>query len=181
MNEPSSLHLPIIVMGVSGCGKSSVAQLLAEALGRRFVEGDTLHPPGSIAKMSAGIPLDDADRVGWLGRVAAEIRSGEVPAPVVSCSALKRKYRQQLRDGAMRPVRFLYLQVPRDQVVARMSARTDHFMPPGLVDSQFSILEDPSLESDVISIAGPGTASQLASRFLFRFHTQTATRPRDLS
>ena len=180
MSGSSSLHLPIIVMGVSGCGKSSVAQLLAETLGRRFVEGDTLHPPENIVKMSAGIPLDDADRVGWLGRIAAEIRSGDVPAPIVSCSALKQKYRQQLRDGAKRPVRFLYLEVPRDQVLARMNARTDHFMPAGLVDSQFSILEDPSLESDVISIAGPGTVSQLASRFLFRLQMQSAARPRDL-
>ncbi|TCN22822.1 gluconokinase [Sinorhizobium americanum] len=157
---------PIVVMGVSGCGKSSVARILSDRMGCPFIEGDELHPPANVAKMSAGIALTDEDRSSWLDRTGA-LLSAPHPAPVVSCSALRSRYRQQLRDAAGRPLVFLYLQVPRSEVVERMSARQSHFMPVSLVDSQYAALEEPCGEPDVVTITGPGNASDLADRFLF--------------
>lgn len=132
-------------MGVSGCGKSEVGIRLAQALGLRFIEGDRFHPPGNVAKMAAGIPLGDADRHGWLATLRAEIErawdGGE--AVVLSCSALKRAYRDILRGGADGggDVRFLHLHGERGLIAQRMAARSGHFMPPSLLDSQLRDLE----------------------------------------
>ncbi len=163
---------PIVVMGISGCGKSTVATILASILNRPFVEGDDLHPPANIQKMSAGVGLNDDDRFGWLATIGERLRAtGDAP-PVVSCSALKRRYRQQLRDGAQQPIVFIHLEVPRADVVARLSRRENHFMPIGLVDSQFADLEDPAGEDDVVTVTGPGAASELAHRFLYHLYVR---------
>lgn len=145
-----------VVMGVSGCGKSQVGAQLAHALGARFIEGDRFHPPENVAKMSAGVPLTDADRSGWLQALRAEIvhalASGQ--AVVLSCSALKRRYRDLLR-GAGGDVRFVHLHGARELIAQRMAARTGHFMPTSLLDSQLRDLEplqadEPGITLDVI-------------------------------
>ena len=131
-----------VVMGVSACGKSEVGTRLAQALGAPFIEGDRFHPPENVAKMTAGIPLDDDDRRGWLEALRAEIERAWESDPVVvlSCSALKRAYRDVLRgDGG--DVRFVHLHGDRDLIAQRMAARSGHFMPVSLLDSQLRTLE----------------------------------------
>ena len=129
-------------MGVSGCGKSEVGQRLAQALGVRFLEGDAYHSPANVAKMAAGIPLDDADRADWLRALQAEIAAAHADGAgfVLACSALKRRYRAVLRDGAP-DLRFAHLSGPLDLIAERMLARTAHYMPASLLDSQLRDLE----------------------------------------
>lgn len=136
-----------VVMGVSGCGKSTVGQALAQELGVPFVEGDQFHPAANVAKMSAGMPLDDADRAGWLLALKAQIREARERGTglVLSCSALKRRYRDLLRQGDP-ALRFAHLDGPRELIAARMQARAGHYMPPALLDSQLRDLE--ALQSD---------------------------------
>lgn len=131
-----------VIMGVSGCGKSTIGAALAQALGIPFLEGDEYHPSDNVTKMSAGIPLDDGDRAGWLRVLADEIHEARRfgAGLVVSCSALKRGYRDLLRQ-ADPALRFVHLQGPRALIAQRMQARADHYMPPSLLDSQLSILE----------------------------------------
>ena len=126
-------------MGVSGSGKSTVGSALAQRLRVRFVDADTLHPPAHIAKMTAGEPLNDADRYPWLQKVR-EWLADHLAGGVVSCSALKRKYRDQLRVHCPR-VEFLHLSGAPELINRRMSARTGHFMRPALLRSQFDTLE----------------------------------------
>ncbi len=131
-----------VVMGVSGCGKSTVGRALAEAVGCRFVEGDDFHPAANVAKMAAGHALDDADRSAWLLALQQQLalaRAGGV-ALVVSCSALKRRYRDVLRLGNP-AVRFVHLEGARERIFARMAARAGPYMPPALLDSQLGDLE----------------------------------------
>ena len=141
---PSSPARPArwVVMGVSGCGKSEVGQRLAQAVGVRFLEGDAYHSPSNVAKMAAGIPLDDADRADWLHTLRAEIAAAGARGEgvVLACSALKRRYRDVLRDGAP-DLRFAHLSGPRDLIAERMLARTAHYMPASLLDSQLRDLE----------------------------------------
>jgi gluconokinase len=126
-------------MGVSGSGKSTVGAALAQRLRVPFVDADTLHPPANIAKMTAGEPLDDDDRYPWLEKVG-EWLAGHPDGGVVSCSALKRKYRDRLR--AHRPgVEFLHLSAPRELIAGRLADRPGHFMPAALLQSQFDALE----------------------------------------
>lgn len=132
--------MSFVVMGVSGCGKSLIGQAFATAIGARFIDGDSLHPTANIAKMSRGEPLNDTDRAPWLDQVAKALAT---PGTVVACSALKRKYRDQIRAVAGTPVTFLYLRGQRDTLLARVSARPGHFMPPALLDSQLATLEAP--------------------------------------
>lgn len=134
-------ELRIIIMGVSGCGKSSVGEGLAARLGLTYRDGDDLHPPQNVEKMRVGIPLTDTDRWPWLDRVA-QVLATEAPV-IVGCSALKRAYRDRLRAGAGGPVQFLHLTGSRDLIASRMAARTGHYMPPSLLDSQFAALEVP--------------------------------------
>ena len=138
----------IVVMGVSGSGKSHLGAALARACGVDFVEGDELHPPANIAKMSAGIPLDDTDRQPWLESIAAAIAAHRGQGVVVACSALRRAYRDALRraDPALR---VLYLRVPRDELARRLRERR-HFMPPTLLDSQLATLEEPAADEHAI-------------------------------
>jgi len=135
----------MLLMGVSGCGKTTVGEQLAERLGWPYQEGDALHPPANVAKMAGGMPLTDADRLPWLAAVAAWIdaRRAAGECGVVSCSALKRAYRQLL-IGDRPDVRLVYLRGTRDQLAERLAARTSHFMPAGLLDSQLATLEEPT-------------------------------------
>lgn len=139
--------LHVVVMGVAGCGKSVVGTEIAQRLQLPLVEGDDFHPPGNIAKMREGVPLTDADRVGWLERLAAELRARPAGA-VLTCSALKRSYRDTLRTGAP-ALHFLHLALSPQQALQRVASRTDHFYPPSLVASQFEALEDPAGEPRV--------------------------------
>lgn len=133
------IEVPIVVMGVAGCGKSTVGALLANALRVEYAEGDALHPAANIEKMSAGIPLTDADRAPWLDIIAGWLGEHQ-QGGVVSCSALKHSYRDRLRAGAS-GVYFVHLAADRDQMARRMAARPGHFMPVSLLDSQFAALE----------------------------------------
>lgn len=139
-----------IVMGVSGCGKTSIGHALAIRVGGQFVDGDDLHPDANIAKMARGEPLTDADRKPWLRKVSAVLKESKLPV-FVGCSALRRIYRDWIREGAGGPVTFLHLTGSRDVIAKRMSARADHFMPLSLLDSQFATLEP--LEQDETALA----------------------------
>jgi gluconokinase len=142
------MSLRIIIMGVSGCGKSSVGEGLAARLGIPYRDGDDLHPSANVAKMRAGVPLTDDDRWPWLDRVA-KVLATEAPV-IVGCSALRRVYRDRLRRGAGGPVSFLHLTGSKDLIAARMAARTGHYMPPSLLDSQFAALEPPGPEEALV-------------------------------
>ncbi|HJQ60812.1 MAG TPA: gluconokinase [Vineibacter sp.] len=146
--------LVVVVMGVSGCGKSTIGPLLAAALGGDYREGDAFHPPANVAKMKSGQPLDDADRKPWLEAMAAAIAdwSQRDRPTVLSCSALKRRYRDVLRSGST-DLRFVHLAGDKALIADRLAARQDHFMPAALLDSQFAALEPPgSDEAVVVSI-----------------------------
>jgi gluconokinase len=134
----------LVVMGVSGSGKSTIAEQLAARLGWRYVDGDLFHPPANVAKMSAGHPLTDEDRWPWLRAIAVEIdRLAAAGArAVVACSALKRAYRDILVHGRD-DIRIVFLDGTKDLIAKRLAARKGHFMPPGLLDSQFKTLEPP--------------------------------------
>ena len=127
-----------VTMGVSGCGKSDIGQRLATHLGIPFIEGDAWHSPANILKMAGGIPLTDADRAEWLATLRDKIAGSD--AMVLSCSSLKRRYRDVLREGAP-DLFFVELDGPRALIEERMRARTAHFMPTSLLDSQFRDLE----------------------------------------
>lgn len=154
-------HRPaIVVMGVSGCGKSSVGAALAASLGLTFIDGDSLHGPDNIARMSAGIPLTDEDRWPWLQRVGAALadRASHPAGVVIACSALKRAYRDLIRKTVGAPMRFAFLDGEESLLIARQAARTGHFMPPSLILSQLTTLERPAPdETDVtrVDIAEP--------------------------
>jgi len=143
-----------VVMGVSGCGKSTVASYIAGQLALPFLEADSLHPASNIQKMSRGIPLTDADRLPWLEVVRDESSALVTShgACVVACSALKLQYRNVLR-AASGQVRFIHLQGSFDTIHHRMSARTAHFMPGALLQSQFDTLEDPCEEYGVVVVS----------------------------
>ena len=157
----------IVVMGVSGSGKTTVGEALAAALGWRFVEGDSFHPPANVAKMSAGHPLDDADRRPWLEALAAEIARDDAAgrSSVVGCSSLKRGYRDILRTGAPR-VRFLHVHGDRTVLAERVSNRPGHFFPATLLDSQLATLEPLGADEDgvVVDVALPVEAQVEAAR-----------------
>ncbi|MYN29417.1 AAA family ATPase [Duganella sp. CY42W] len=129
-------------MGVSGCGKSTVGQALATANAVGFVEGDQFHPQANVAKMSSGVALNDDDRADWLLTLQAQIREARERGEglVISCSALKRRYRDLLREGDP-ALRFAHLSGPKELIAARMQARVGHYMPTSLLDSQFRDLE----------------------------------------
>lgn len=161
---------PIVVMGVSGCGKSTVAEALARALGTDWLDADDFHPPENKAKMAAGVPLDDEDRWGWLKTLAEvlESRTKGDPArlPVLACSALKVDYRNRLRVSP--GVRFVYLKVAPEVARQRMESRSGHFMNPRLMTSQFQTLEepDPTKESHVVTLDAREEVSQLVAQTL---------------
>lgn len=148
------MTLRVVVMGVSGCGKSSVGEAMGVLLGIPYIDGDDLHPAENVAKMAAGVALTDADRWPWLDRVAAVL--AERAPVIVGCSALKRAYRDRIRAGAGGPVRFVHLAGSRAVIGARMAARTGHYMPASLLDSQFAALEPPGPDEAVtLDVAAP--------------------------
>lgn len=148
----NNMPLRLIVMGVSGCGKSTMASALGERLGLDMVDGDDLHLPESVAKMRSGIALQDADRWPWLDRIGHYLAQAQEPGRVVACSALKRVYRDRIREQAG-DVCFVFLDGDFDLIEQRMRQRVGHYMQPGLLDSQFRTLEKPQAdESDVIRL-----------------------------
>ncbi len=153
MTAASSANPPlIVVMGVAGSGKSTIASALAERLEVAFVEGDALHPHANVEKMANGTPLTDEDRWPWLRAIGvtmeSERRAGH--GVVVSCSALKHAYRDCIRSMVKGCVRFILLNGPRDLIALRMAGRKGHFMPPALLDSQLATLERPGADEDAV-------------------------------
>jgi gluconokinase len=131
----------VLVIGVAGSGKSTIGAMLARRLGAPFVDGDDLHSVANLRKLAAGIPLDDHDREPWLANIRARITASDPDRGlVVACSALKRRFRDNLR-GAGRPLLFVHLTLDRDTATARVAARANHIMPVSLVDAQFRDLE----------------------------------------
>ena len=153
-DETAKIPCALIVMGVSGSGKSTIGEKLAGRLGWTFEDGDRFHPPGNVAKMSAGHPLTDEDRWPWLQAIADEVdricRDGE--RAVIACSALKRAYRDILVHGRD-DVRIVFLDGTQELIAARLAARKGHFMPPGLLDSQFRTLEPPTGNENPITVS----------------------------
>ena len=150
--DPASVHAPIIVvMGVAGSGKSTVARLLAEKLHCPMLEGDGLHPPENVRRMAGGTALTDLDRAPWLAAIQARIATASLQRKslVVSCSALKRRYRDVLRLGDPRLI-FVHLAGDPELMRRRMSLRPEHFMPASLLDSQFAALEAPGADEHAI-------------------------------
>ena len=148
----SMTPLRLIVMGVSGCGKSTMAGALSERLGLDMVDGDDLHLPESVAKMRSGVALQDADRWPWLDRIGAYLARDLAQGRVVACSALRRIYRDRIREQAG-DVCFVFLDGDFELIQKRMQQRVGHYMQPGLLDSQFRTLEKPQAdETDVIRL-----------------------------
>lgn len=136
--------MQVVVMGVTGVGKTTVGRLIAERLAARFVDADDFHPPENVAKMRAGTPLDDADRQPWLAALNAHLREAarRGDSVVLACSALKSAYRERLREGVP-ALRFVHLVGARELIAERLGARAGHYMNPALLDSQFASLERP--------------------------------------
>ncbi|MEV7616796.1 gluconokinase [Streptomyces sp. NPDC089799] len=158
----------LVVMGVSGCGKTTVGRLLAAALGLPYAEGDAFHPAANVAKMAAGVPLDDADRAPWLDAVGAWAGARGRPGEgggVVSASALKRVYRDRLRAAAPGAV-FVHLAGDRELIGHRLAARTGHFMPASLLDSQFAALEPLEAGERGVTVEVTGTPEEITARAL---------------
>ncbi|MEE1800170.1 gluconokinase [Streptomyces sp. NPDC101062] len=159
MNTP---HV-VVVMGVAGTGKTTVGPLLAAALGVPYAEGDDFHPPENIAKMSAGVPLEDADRWPWLDAIGAWAHGRAGLGGVASSSALKRAYRDRLRAAAPGAL-FLHLAGERSLVEQRMSERKGHFMPTALLDSQYAALENLGADEAGVTVDVTGTPEDITER-----------------
>ena len=142
------ISMPIVVMGVSGSGKTTVGRLIAQKLEMPFVDGDDLHSPANKQKMADGIPLQDADRMSWLNAIAEVLRG---PPTVLACSALKRKYRDTLRDAAPN-LRLVYLSGSKTLLAQRLAARSHEFMPPRMLESQLQTLEPPQAEEKALTL-----------------------------
>ena len=169
MNRTDASPL-IVVMGVSGSGKTTVGTALAAELGVPFMDADDLHPPANVAKMAAGHPLNDDDRWPWLARVGAELSRAEGTGLVIACSALKRTYREAILAVEPR-ARFVELDGSRELLVSRMAHRRGHFMPVSLLDSQLATLEplaadEPGVIVSLDSLAGPTELAAEAVRLL---------------
>lgn len=148
------LRRNLIVMGVSGSGKTTAGETIAAHFGAPFIEGDQLHPAANIAKMSAGIPLDDTDRQPWLEAIAAKLAEGDDGASgvVAACSSLKKSYRAILTGKSRRRTTFIFLDGSRALLERRMTTRKGHFMPASLLASQIATLEPPGADEDVLRI-----------------------------
>ncbi|WP_219721988.1 gluconokinase [Microbacterium aurantiacum] len=159
--DETARRRPIVVMGVSGAGKTTVGRELARRRGVEFIDADDLHGAGNIAKMSAGIPLDDSDRWPWLDRVGRALSSGD--GPVVACSALKRIYRQRLRRLAPQTL-FVHLDALPERLAEQTAAREGHFMPPALLQSQLATLEPLTAQEAGITISVDAAPEHLVDR-----------------
>ena len=153
---------PVLVMGVSGSGKTTLGELLAARLGVPFVDGDDLHPPANVEKMRRGRPLTDEDRIPWLDAVGERLAEGSV---VLACSALKRAYRDRLREAAP-GLRLVYLDGSAGLLRHRMEHRVGHYMPPRLLESQFAALEPPERDENPIRLDISGAPEALVSHVL---------------
>jgi gluconokinase len=170
--------LVLVVMGVSGSGKTTVASMLAGRLGWVFAEGDDFHPPANIDKMHRGVPLDDDDRLPWLHAIAEQIdRWREArESGVITCSALKRRYRAII-IGARPEVRLVYLKGDPELIHRRLVARHGHFMPAGLLSSQFEALEEPTPEERPITVPVDVPPARLVDRILAALTSPAASNP----
>lgn len=163
----------LVIMGVSGSGKSTVAGLLACRLGWDLAEGDDLHPESNVAKMHAGQPLTDADRWPWLETIADWIRAHTAAGTpgIVTCSALKRRYRDVLRGEG---VVFVFLEGSKDRISDRLASRHGHFMPPALLESQFEALEAPTADENFISLCVSASPADEAQEIIDRLNLDAA-------
>ena len=157
-------HLQVVVMGVSATGKSTVGAGVADRLGWDFIEGDDLHPPENVAKMESGEALTDQDRAPWLDRVSdrAQAQAEAGHSSVLTCSALKRAYRDRLRAGVP-AMFFLHLAAPHEILEPRMQQRSRHFMPPSLLRSQFDTLEPLDEDEDGVAVDVSGTIDEVVA------------------
>lgn len=162
----------LVVMGVAGCGKSSLGQLCAEALGLPLLEGDDFHSESNVAKMRGGIPLSDDDRAAWLDTLAAQLQS-HPQGVVLTCSALKRRYRDRLRTAAP-GLRFVFLELTQEQARERVAARPAHLFPVSLVASQFATLEDPRDEAGVLPLDATQSLKDLGAAVVRWVRSTTA-------
>jgi gluconokinase len=162
MQQPQTPHV-VVVMGVAGTGKTTVGPLLAARLGVPYAEGDDFHPPANIAKMTAGTPLDDDDRWPWLDAIGAWAHERAGLGGVVSCSALKRSYRDRLRGEAPGLV-FVHLTGDRELIGDRMAHRAGHFMPTALLDSQFATLQPLQPDEAGVAVDVSGSPEEITER-----------------
>ena len=171
-----------VVMGVSGCGKSTIAAMLARRLNWIYEDGDWFHPQSNVRKMHAGEPLTDEDRWPWLHGIAAWIdatrRAGN--HGTVACSALKRAYRDIL-VGERRDVRIVYLKGERDLIARRLAARDQHFMPPSLLDSQFTTLEEPQLDEHPIVVSIVPHPDEIVEEIIKRLDVDASPSPPEIT
>lgn len=179
-SELDRRHPYVVVMGVSGTGKSTVGRLLADRLGIPFEDGDTFHSPANVAKMASGVPLDDADRAPWLAAIGRWLH-GRITAEtggVVACSALALRYRDALRAAAPE-VFFLHLTADRDQLIERMTHRRGHYMPAALLDSQLHTLEPLEAGERGAALATDRTPEHLAETAVRVLRNSTGTTESD--
>jgi len=163
----------VVVMGVSGSGKTTVAALLAAALGCQFQEGDDLHPAANVEKMHGGTPLTDADRLPWLRKIAEEIDGWRArgESGVLTCSALKRSYRDII-IGDRQDVMLVYLKGSHGLIHRRMAARHEHFMPVALLDSQFATLQEPTPDEHPVTVDVGGRPAEIAAEIVHQLEQQ---------
>ncbi len=154
-------------MGVSGCGKTTVGEMLAERTGGVFLDGDSLHPPENKAKMGKGTPLTDEDRWPWFDRIRAAVDEAEKEPVFVACSALKRAYRDYLRKG-IPGVRVVYMKGSYDLIHSRIADRVHEYMPASLLESQFKTLEEPVPDEGVLEVGIGGEPGEIVERILER-------------
>ncbi len=158
--------MAIVVMGVAGSGKTSVGEEMGRRLGVRFRDADEFHPPANIAKMSAGIPLNDDDRWPWLDAIGRAIHDAAPEGIVVACSALKRAYRDRIVKAAGHPVEFVFLDGSVETLRERIGNRRGHFMPPSLLDSQLATLERPAADERAVTVSIDVPVGEVVTRAL---------------
>jgi gluconokinase/6-phosphogluconolactonase len=177
-NPTSELPCALVVMGVSGSGKSTIGEALGRRLGWRYEDGDSFHPAANVAKMSAGQPLTDEDRWPWLEAIAAEIERcrQEGQHIIIACSALKKAYRDILVHGRD-DIRMVYLNGSHDLVADRLGHRKGHFMPPGLLDSQFATLEAPLADERPITVSIDASVEEIVEHILQQLQPDRTDHP----
>jgi gluconokinase len=156
-------------MGVAGCGKSAAGAVLAARLGATYLDGDDLHPPENIEKMSRGEPLSDEDRWPWLTLIGQRLANPD-GILILGCSALKRRYRDHIRAEAGAPVTFVHLSGTKEVITRRMAARVGHFMPTSLIDSQFAALEPPAADENAITVDIDNTLEAIVANLMRSLH-----------